>query len=136
MRRTLAVTTATGTALILLGTAIRVGAPWSSAVIAGLGITWATLTLTQKGGLMATPVDLDKLRSLAVIGRRTRPQVREWRGGDGIRRQAITDEHGNTQTFHARSTEGRDTERVDVHIAAPTVRVNLGTTTGGPHAGR
>ena len=68
---------------------------------------------------MGTPIDVDKLRSLAVIGARTGSRVREWRGDDGVRRKAVTDELGNTQTFHNHG----DTERVDVQINAPTVRV-------------
>ena len=68
---------------------------------------------------MGTPIDLGKLRSLAVIGSRSGSTVREWRGDDGVRRKAVTDELGNTQTWHNIG----DTERVDAHIKAPTVRV-------------
>jgi hypothetical protein len=65
-----------------------------------------------------TPIDLAKLRSLAVLSRRTGAQIQEARRSDGVRVKATTDELGNTTVEHAT----RD-DRVDVHIAAPHIRV-------------
>lgn len=69
-----------------------------------------------------TPIDLEKLRSLGSISRRTRPVVREGRRDDGVRVKATTDELGNTTTEHAT----RD-DRVDVTIRAPHVQVTTTT---------
>lgn len=69
-----------------------------------------------------TPIDLDKLRSLAV-GRRTRDVVREGRRADGVRVKATTDELGNTVTEHA---EKRDGYRRDVLIRPQTVQMKIG----------
>jgi len=67
-----------------------------------------------------TPIDLDKLRSIGVISRRTRNQVREGRdASSGERFKAVTDELGNTVTQ-------RGNDRQDVTIRAP--RVALKTT--------
>lgn len=63
---------------------------------------------------MATPIDIEKLRSIGYLGRRTRDVVREGRRADGVRVKATTDELGNTVTEHAT----RD-DRVDVRINAP-----------------
>lgn len=67
---------------------------------------------------MGTPIDLEKLRSLAVISRRTGSQVREGRRADGVRVKATTDELGNTVTEHAKG------DRQDVHIRAPRIVVS------------
>lgn len=64
-----------------------------------------------------TPIDLDKLRSLAVISRRSGPTVREGRRADGVRVKATTDELGNTVTEHAKG------DRQDVLINAPHITV-------------
>jgi hypothetical protein len=66
----------------------------------------------------------DKVRSLGVIGRRTRDQVNEWRDGAG-RHKAITDELGNTVTQHARPNHTED--RQDVTIRPPHVAVRATT---------
>lgn len=68
-----------------------------------------------------TPIDLDKLRSLAVISRRSGNRIREYRRADGVRVKATTDQLGNTTTEHAT----RD-DRVDVTIRAPHVRLRMG----------
>lgn len=72
---------------------------------------------------MGTPIDLDKLRSIGVISRRSGPTVREGRREDGFRVRTTTDELGNTTTEHAT----RD-DRVDVTIRAPHLTVRAGTT--------
>lgn len=66
-----------------------------------------------------TPIDLAKLRSLAVIGRRTRDTVREGRShpDSGAAFKSTTDELGNTTTEH--NVKG---DRQDVLIRAETVR--------------
>lgn len=70
--------------------------------------------------MSGTPIDLDKMRSLAVIGRRTRPVVREGRREDGVRFKATTDELNNTVTEHAT----RD-DRVDVLVRPQTIHATL-----------
>jgi hypothetical protein len=66
-----------------------------------------------------TPIDLAKLRSLAVLsGGRTRDRVREWRSDDGERHKATTDELGNTVTQHAIG------DRQDVLVRPKTVRLH------------
>lgn len=72
-----------------------------------------------------TPIDLTKLRSLAVLGRRTRDRVVEGRSHPetGVPFKAITDQLGNTTTEHAT----RD-DRVDVHIRAPRVHLKAAAT--------
>lgn len=64
-----------------------------------------------------TPIDLEKLRSLAVVSRRSGDRIREWRSDDGERHKAVTDELRNTVTYHARG------DRQDVHIRAPHIRM-------------
>lgn len=60
----------------------------------------------------------DKVRSLAIIARRSGPVVREGRRADGVRIKATTDELGNTVTEHAVG------DRQDVHIRAPLIQVS------------
>jgi hypothetical protein len=72
--------------------------------------------------MAGTPIDLEKLRSLAVISRRSGDRIREFRRDDGVRVKAVRDELGNTTVHHAT----RD-DRVDVHIQAPHVRVEAQT---------
>lgn len=66
-----------------------------------------------------TPIDLEKLRSIAVLGRgRTRDKVADVRDADGkVVGKAVTDQLNNTTTV-------RD-ERQDVLIRAPHVRAAL-----------
>ncbi len=65
-----------------------------------------------------TPIDVEKLRSLGVISRRSGDRVREWRSGDGERHKATTDELNNVVTQHSVG------DRQDVQIFAPTVAVS------------
>lgn len=62
-----------------------------------------------------TPIDREKLLSIGVIGKRTRPQVSETRKIDGTRTKAVTDEQGNTVTEHTVRGTGVS-HRQDVHI--------------------
>lgn len=75
---------------------------------------------------MSTPIDLEKMRSIAV-GSRTRDVVREGRRADGVRVKATTDELGNTVTEHA---EKRDGYRRDVLVRPQTVSMKIGAHQG------
>ena len=70
--------------------------------------------------LEGTPIDREKLRSLAVIGRRSGARVEEGRDDNGRRWQATTDEANNTVT---KRHDTRGEECQDVTIRAPAVRV-------------
>lgn len=59
-------------------------------------------------------LDLDKLRSIGAIARRSGDRVREGRDASGDRYKAVTDELGNTVTQRAG-------DRQDVTINAPHV---------------
>lgn len=65
-----------------------------------------------------TPVDLERLRSVGVIGRRSGPRVAEGRDANGDRFKAVTDELNNTVTQRAG-------DRQDVLIRAPHVRAQI-----------
>ena len=69
-----------------------------------------------------TPIDLDKMRSLAVIGNRTRSTVVEGRRPDGVRIKATTDELGHTVTEH--NVPG---DRQDVLLRPQTIRLERTT---------
>jgi hypothetical protein len=75
-----------------------------------------------------TPIDLEKLRSIGVISRRTGNQVREGRDNFGNRFKAVTDELGNTVTQRAG-------DRQDVTIRAPKLAVTA-TAKEEPHERR
>lgn len=61
-------------------------------------------------------LDLDRMRSIGVISRRSGDRVREGRDADGRRFKAVTDELGNTVTQ-------RGGDRQDVTIRPPQIRV-------------
>lgn len=67
-----------------------------------------------------TPIDLDKMRSLAVLGQRSGNVVREGRRADGVRVKATTDELGNTVTEHAKG------DRQDVTIRPSSISLKVG----------
>ena len=71
-------------------------------------------------GATGTPIDLDKLRSLAVLGKRSGNVVREGRRSDGVRIKETTDELGNTVTEHAKG------DRQDVTIRPSTINLKIG----------
>lgn len=73
--------------------------------------------------MSGTPIDLEKMRSIGTIGRRTRDVVREGRREDGVRVKATTDELGNTVTEHALPRGG---DRVDVLVRPQTVSMKIG----------
>lgn len=64
---------------------------------------------------------LARMRSVGVIGQRTRAVVKEGRRADGVRVKATTDELGNTTTEH--NVKG---DRVDVLIRPDTVKLKIG----------
>lgn len=71
-------------------------------------------------GATGTPIDLDKLRTVGVLGKRTGNVVREGRRPDGVRIKSTTDELGNTVTEHAKG------DRQDVTIRPSTIRMKIG----------
>lgn len=69
-----------------------------------------------------TPAEfLARMRSVGVIGQRTRNVVREGRRPDGVRIKSTTDELGNTVTEHA--VKG---DRQDVLLRPQTVKMKIG----------
>lgn len=76
--------------------------------------------------MTGTPIDLDKMRSLSYISRRTRPRIREGREhpDSGKPYKATRDEAGNVVTEHgARGSGVSDRQDVDIHPA--TVRAEV-----------
>lgn len=71
-------------------------------------------------GATGTPIDLDKMRSLGVLGKRSGSVVREGRRADGVRVKATTDELGNTVTEHAKG------DRRDVTIRPSSINLKVG----------
>ncbi len=67
--------------------------------------------------MAGTPIDLDKLRSIAVIGRRTRTVVTDARRPDGVRIKITTDEGGRTVEHNTPD------DRVDAVVTPQTVTV-------------
>jgi hypothetical protein len=64
-----------------------------------------------------TPIDLEKLRSIGVISRRSRPVVTDARRADGVRVKITADETGRT-IEHATKDD-----RVDAVVTPQTVTV-------------
>ena len=62
---------------------------------------------------------LEKLRSVGVVSKRSKPHVVEGRDHEGNRTKAVTDEAGNTVTEHNNSKD-----QVDVTIRAPRIHVS------------
>jgi hypothetical protein len=78
---------------------------------------------------MATPIDVEKMRSIGVISKRTRPTVREGREHPETGRpfKEVTDELNNTVTEH--STAGGApgvSDRQDVNVRPKTVHTKIG----------
>lgn len=71
-------------------------------------------------GATGTPIDLAKMRSLGVLGKRSGVVVHEGRRPDGVRIKATTDELGNTVTEHAKG------DRQDVTIRPQPIRNTTG----------
>lgn len=73
-----------------------------------------------------TPIDLEKMRSLSVLGRRSRPRVDEGRRHPetGVPFKTVTDEAGSV-TEHATKDD-----RVDAVARVDTIRAVL------PHGGK
>lgn len=62
-----------------------------------------------------TPIDIDKLRSIGVISKRSRPVIREGRRSDGVRVKVTETEIGK-QIEHATKDD-----RVDAIVTPQTV---------------
>lgn len=70
-----------------------------------------------------TPIDIEKMRSIGVISKRTGSSFQEGRvhPESGLQFKATTDEQGHTVTTHSEPGSGVDI-RQDVAINANTVR--------------
>lgn len=64
-----------------------------------------------------TPIDLDKMRTIGVITRLSKPVVKEYRTEESGRVKETTDELGNTVTQHAKG------DRQDVLLRPETVHM-------------
>ena len=78
---------------------------------------------------MGTPIDREKMRSIGVISKRTKPRVREGREHPETGRpfKSTTDELNNTVTEH--STAGRApgvSDRQDVNVRPKPVHLKIG----------
>lgn len=75
--------------------------------------------MSNKRKVTGTPINLEKMRSIGVISRQTKNRVREGREhpDSGKPFKAVTDELGNTQTYHNTG----DTERLDAHVRPQTI---------------
>ncbi len=64
-----------------------------------------------------TPVDLEKLRSIGVISKRSRPVVTDARRADGVRIKITSDETGRTIEHNTKD------DRVDAIVTPQTITV-------------
>lgn len=71
-----------------------------------------------------TPIDLEKMRSIGVLGKRTRPIVEEGKShpDSGLPFKATTDELGNTVTEHTVPGTGVSS-RQDVQVTPISARL-------------
>jgi hypothetical protein len=67
---------------------------------------------------VATPIDIEKMRSLAVISRRSRPVVTEGRRADGVRVKVTADETGRVIEHASKD------DRVDAVVTPQTLTVS------------
>lgn len=76
---------------------------------------------------MGTPIDRDKMRSIGVISRRTKPRVREGREhpDSGLPYRSTTDELGGEVTEHGKPGSGVS-QRQDVNVHPKAVQVKIG----------
>lgn len=65
---------------------------------------------------MGTPIDLEKLRSIGVISKRSRPVITDARRADGVRVKITADETGRT-IEHAKD------DRVDAIVTPQSLTV-------------
>lgn len=77
---------------------------------------------------MGTPIDLDKMRSIGVISKRTAPTVREGTAHpeSGLKFKSVTDELGHTVTTHTEAGSGVDC-RQDVNMNPETTKIKFTT---------
>ena len=78
---------------------------------------------------MGTPIDRDKMRSIGVISKRTRDRVRTGRDEQG-RYKATTDELNNTVTERDGNGATGVSNRQDVEIRPPTIKLKLSQIAG------
>lgn len=73
--------------------------------------------------MSGTPIDIEKMRSIGVISKRTRPLVDEGRQHpeSGMRYKAVTDENHATVTEHSAPGATGTSIRQDVHVRPKTV---------------
>jgi hypothetical protein len=77
-------------------------------------------------GATGTPIDLDKMRSLTVLGMRSRPRVSETRNAvTGERSKSTTDELGTTVTEHSARGSGVS-DRQDVTVRPASINLKVG----------
>lgn len=77
-------------------------------------------------GATGTPIDLAKLRSVGVLGKRSGASVRETRDiHDGSRSKSTTDELGTTVTEHTTRGSGVS-ERQDVTVRPASINLKMG----------
>ena len=77
-------------------------------------------------GAVGTPIDLDKMRSLTVLGQRSGPKVSEGRDPiTGARTKSTTDELGATVTEHSSRGSGVS-ERQDVTVRPSSISLKVG----------
>lgn len=64
-----------------------------------------------------TPIDIEKMRSIGVISKRTKPDITEGKkhSDSGLPYKSTTDESGTTITEHGARKSGVS-ERQDVHV--------------------
>ena len=67
--------------------------------------------------MTGTPIDLDKLRSIGVISKRTRPVVTDGRRADGVRVKVTSTDEGRTIEHNTKD------DRVDAIATPSTVTV-------------
>lgn len=75
---------------------------------------------------MGTPIDVEKMRSIGVISKRTKPNVVEGRTHPDSGRpfKAVTDELGHTVTEHTKPGTGVSV-RQDVHLRPKPVNLEV-----------
>jgi hypothetical protein len=76
-----------------------------------------------------TPIDIEKMRSIGVISKQTKPRIEEGRQhpDSGRPYKATTDELGNTVTEHSAPGPAPGvSDRQDVNVRPKVVRMQIG----------
>lgn len=68
--------------------------------------------------MTSTPIDIEKMRSIGVISKRTKPKVVEGKHhpDSGLRYKAVTNEENHTVTEHSANGATGTSIRQDVHL--------------------